>query len=88
MRIDRLVGILSILLQKEKVTAPELAEHFDVNRRTINRDIEELCKAGIPIVTAKRVFYEKKYAGELRLYPMAQVLFGLHREGYLDSNYP
>ena len=37
---------------------------------------------------AKRVFYEKKYAGELRLYPMAQVLFGLHREGYLDSNYP
>lgn len=30
---------------------------------------------------AKRVFYEKKYAGELRLYPMAQVLFGLHREG-------
>ncbi|MDE6517194.1 MAG: hypothetical protein K2L18_05020 [Acetatifactor sp.] len=37
---------------------------------------------------AKRVFYDKKYVGELRLYPMAQVLFGLHREGYLDSNYP
>lgn len=53
MRIDRLVGILSILLQKEKVTAPELAEHFEVNRRTINRDIEELCKAGIPIVTTQ-----------------------------------
>lgn len=51
MRIDRLIGILSILLQKEKVTAPELAEHFEVSRRTINRDIEELCKAGIPIVT-------------------------------------
>lgn len=31
---------------------------------------------------AKRVFYEKKYAAELRLYPMAQVLFGLHRQGY------
>ena len=51
MRIDRLIGILSILLQKEKVTAPELAEQFEVSRRTINRDIEELCKAGIPIVT-------------------------------------
>lgn len=51
MRIDRLIGILSILLQKEKITAPELAEHFEVSRRTINRDIEELCKAGIPIVT-------------------------------------
>ena len=29
MKIDRLIGILSILLQKEKVTAPELAERFD-----------------------------------------------------------
>lgn len=51
MKIDRLVGILSILLQKDIVTAPELAEHFEVTRRTINRDIEDLCKAGIPIVT-------------------------------------
>lgn len=51
MKIDRLIGILSILLQKEMVTAPELAEQFEVTRRTINRDIEELCKAGIPIVT-------------------------------------
>lgn len=33
---------------------------------------------------AKRVFYEKKYAGELRLYPMAQVLFGIHKDGYLE----
>lgn len=33
---------------------------------------------------AKRVFYEKKYAGELRLYPMAQVLFGLHKDGYQE----
>lgn len=51
MRIDRLIGILTILLQKEQVTAPELAEKFEVSRRTINRDIEELCKAGIPVVT-------------------------------------
>ena len=51
MKIDRLIGILSILLQKEMTTAPELAEHFEVSRRTINRDIEALCKAGIPIRT-------------------------------------
>ena len=51
MKIDRLIGILSILLQKEMTTAPELAEHFEVSRRTINRDIESLCKAGIPIQT-------------------------------------
>ena len=53
MKIDRLIGILSILLQEEKITAPELAERFEVSRRTINRDIEDLCKAGIPIVTSQ-----------------------------------
>ena len=53
MKIDRLIGILSILLQEEKTTAPELAERFEVSRRTINRDIEDLCKAGIPIKTVQ-----------------------------------
>lgn len=51
MKIDRLIGILSILLQKDIVTAARLAEQFEVSRRTINRDVEELCRAGIPIVT-------------------------------------
>ncbi|MDK2866520.1 MAG: hypothetical protein PWP51_2544 [Clostridiales bacterium] len=53
MKIDRLIGIIITLLQKEKVTAPELAEKFEVSRRTINRDIEDLCKAGIPVMTAQ-----------------------------------
>ena len=53
MKIDRLIGILSILLREEKTTAPELAERFEVSRRTINRDIEALCNAGIPIMTTQ-----------------------------------
>lgn len=53
MKLDRLIGILSILLQREKVTAPELAAQFEVSRRTIQRDIEALCRAGIPISTAQ-----------------------------------
>ena len=53
MKTDRLIGILSILLQEEKTTAPELAERFEVSRRTINRDIEDLCRAGIPIRTVQ-----------------------------------
>ena len=53
MKIDRLIGILSILLQEEKTTAPKLAERFEVSRRTINRDIEDLCMAGIPISTTQ-----------------------------------
>ncbi len=51
MKLDRMIGILSILLQQEKVTAPYLAEKFEVSRRTINRDIEALCMAGIPLAT-------------------------------------
>ena len=53
MKTDRLIGILSVLLQEEKTTAPALVERFEVSRRTINRDIETLCKAGIPIQTTQ-----------------------------------
>ena len=30
-----------------------MAERFEVSRRTINRDIEDLCRAGIPIFTSQ-----------------------------------
>lgn len=53
MKIDRLIGILSILLQQDKITAPELAEKFEVSVRTILRDIEDINKAGIPIITSQ-----------------------------------
>ncbi len=51
MKLDRLVGILSILLQREQVTAPQLAEKFEVSVRTILRDLDALSRAGIPVVT-------------------------------------
>ena len=51
MKLDRLLGILTVLLQKDRVTAPYLAEKFEVTRRTIGRDIDALCQAGIPVIT-------------------------------------
>lgn len=42
MKINKQIGILSVLLQQESSTVPELAETFEVSRRTINRDIEDL----------------------------------------------
>lgn len=51
MKIDRLLAIVTILLQQERVTAPILAQRLEVSRRTIHRDVEDICKAGIPIVT-------------------------------------
>ncbi|MGN0696534.1 MAG: helix-turn-helix transcriptional regulator [Oscillospiraceae bacterium] len=53
MKIDRLIGILSILLQTDRITAAELAQRFEVSRRTISRDIDDICRAGIPVVTEK-----------------------------------
>jgi predicted DNA-binding transcriptional regulator YafY len=47
-RIDRLTAIL-LLLQTGKRSAAEIAQHFEVSRRTIQRDIDALCEMGIPI---------------------------------------
>ena len=44
MKLDRLIGILTILLQNKNTTAPKLARCFEVSRRTIQRDIESLSK--------------------------------------------
>lgn len=53
MKIDRMIGILAILLQREQVTAPELAARFEVSRRTISRDIDALARAGVPVTTSQ-----------------------------------
>jgi predicted DNA-binding transcriptional regulator YafY len=45
--------MVHILLNKNKVTAKELAEEFQVSTRTIYRDIDTLSMSGIPIYTDK-----------------------------------
>lgn len=39
MKAGRLVGILALLWRKDIMTAPELADHFEVSGQTINRDM-------------------------------------------------
>ncbi|GIP34521.1 hypothetical protein J2TS4_37310 [Paenibacillus sp. J2TS4] len=51
MRLDRLLAITMILINRKKVPAKELAEMFEVSPRTIYRDIEAINQAGIPIVS-------------------------------------
>ncbi|GIN73370.1 transcriptional regulator [Bacillus sp. J14TS2] len=53
MKIDRHMGIISYLMDHQKTTAKELAETFQVNRRTIMRDIDDLTIAGIPLYCKK-----------------------------------
>jgi len=49
MKIDRLVSIIMILLEKERTGAQELADLFEVSPRTIYRDVDTINMAGIPV---------------------------------------
>ena len=53
MKIERLLEMIYYLLNKKNVTAKELAERFNVSKRTIYRDIDTLSLSGIPIYAAK-----------------------------------
>lgn len=55
MKVDRLVSIIMILLDKERIGAQELADMFEVSPRTIYRDIDAINMAGIPIRGASGV---------------------------------
>lgn len=49
MKVDRLVSIIMVLLDKNRIGAKELADMFEVSQRTIYRDIDTINMAGIPI---------------------------------------
>lgn len=94
MRINRLIGILSVLLQGGVVTAPKLAEKFEVSRRTINRDIEELNMAGIPICTRQGqnggISIMENYKMDRTLLTskeMGEILAGLHSLDSISGNH-
>lgn len=53
MQISRLFEIIYILLERQSVSARELADRFEVSVRTIYRDVEHLSSSGIPVYMAK-----------------------------------
>lgn len=53
MKNSRLFEILYLLVEKQSVTAGELAQRLEVSERTIYRDVDALSAAGIPVFTQK-----------------------------------
>ena len=53
LKINRLLEIVTVLLNRETVTAKELADRFGVSVRTIYRDIDALSSAGVPVYMSK-----------------------------------
>lgn len=49
MKVERLISIIMILLDKERISAQTLADRFEVSLRTIYRDIDAINMAGIPV---------------------------------------
>lgn len=53
MKINRLLEITILLINRGTITAKELADRFEVSTRTIYRDIDVLSSTGVPVYTNK-----------------------------------
>ncbi|GAB5491241.1 MAG: YafY family protein [Phototrophicaceae bacterium] len=78
MRADRLLTIMLLLQKNKGMTAQDLARELEVSQRTIYRDIDALCIAGIPIYTQSGanggIFIEESYRSSIATLSKNQVL--------------
>jgi predicted DNA-binding transcriptional regulator YafY len=53
MRADRLVAIVLLLQRHQQLTARQLAEMLETSERTVRRDLDSLCVAGVPLYSQR-----------------------------------
>ena len=68
-RIERLTGIL-LLLQERPRTSQNIADHFEVSKRTILRDVQALCEMGVPVIAREGVGGGYALPDDYRLTPL------------------
>ncbi|WP_342514000.1 YafY family protein [Sporosarcina sp. FSL K6-1522] len=51
MKIDRLLTMIIMLINRKQIKAQEFADFFNVSVRTVYRDIDTLSSAGIPVIS-------------------------------------
>ena len=51
MKTDRLLSEILLLMRRGRMTARQLAAQYEVSPRTILRDMESLCMAGVPVIS-------------------------------------
>ncbi len=68
-RIERLTGIL-LLLQERPRTSQAIADHFEVSKRTILRDVQALCEMGVPVIAREGVGGGYALPDDYRLTPL------------------
>ncbi len=92
MKIDRLIAIIMILLEQEKINAKDLAEMFEVSPRTIYRDLETINQAGIPVLATSGpgggIEILKTYKIEKRLFSTSDITTLLMGLGSIQCNIP
>lgn len=69
MRLHRLIAILLLIESRGQMKAKELASALETSMRTVYRDIEILCQAGIPIATSTGpnggIYFMEGYSAKL-----------------------
>lgn len=69
------MALIMILLERDVISAREMAERLEVSRRTIYRDIDTLTFAGLPIFTHQGAMGG---VGLMKSYKMDKLLFTQH----------
>lgn len=67
MKIDRLLAIITYLLNHDLVTGKYLAEKFGVSERTIQRDVDTINLSGVPILSLRGIHGGYKILDTYRL---------------------